>query len=170
MAVSKFYITRSVTRVEQYSIYALDEEEAKYLYDTALTKTPSSVLVDKEVITISDDPDTIEVKFEPPAVRKTDPGTSSAGAKSVSFRKGAQKQILLEAYSKVEDATDDQAGQLSGLADNPKCCYWKRSSELRAAGLIEPTGEWRNGRSGEKQMVCRITNLGRSVLGKLLTA
>jgi hypothetical protein len=56
---------------------------------------------------------------------------------------------------------------MSGLSSLPKCCYWKRCSELRQAGYIKPTGETRVSSAGVEQQVCRITIEGRQVLNTI---
>jgi hypothetical protein len=92
-------------------------------------------------------------------VRANDKETSKAGAKSMTVRAGSQRARLLSLYVKYE-LTDEEAGHMSGLAENAKCCYWKRCSELRQAGYIEPTGETRLSSAGVAQQVCRITSEG----------
>ncbi len=71
----------------------------------------------------------------------------------------------LQAYSTATAGlTDEEAGTVTGLADSPRCCYWKRCSELRQAGYISPTGGARASTAGELQQVCRITEAGMAVL------
>jgi len=67
----------------------------------------------------------------------------------------------------VADMTDEEAGHASGLALLPKCCYWKRCSELRQAGYIATTGEVRPSSANVDQQVCSITEAGRDVLDSL---
>lgn len=100
-----------------------------------------------------------------PLFRITDPDTSREGAKQVNPRRGSQQHTLLLAYahSAQEGLTDEQAGDVTGLARKPKCCYWKRCSELRHAGLIQDTGERRDSSAGSPQMVCAITPAGMKV-------
>jgi hypothetical protein len=96
--------------------------------------------------------------------RHTDPDTSRAGAASVAPRAGSsQKARLLIAYATRGDLTADDAAHHADLLGS---CYWKRCGDLRAAGLIEPAGYTRPGRSGDAQMVCRITTLGRQVVSQ----
>ena len=99
-------------------------------------------------------------------VRKTDPKTSEEGSKSIKVRAGSQRALLLGQYFMAHDLTDEEAGQMSRLADLPKCGYWKRCSELRQAGYIEPTGETRLAGSGALQAVCKITEAGVQALGE----
>jgi hypothetical protein len=95
--------------------------------------------------------------------RTTDPATSKKGAADVRPRAGSQKAVLLRAFALAgpHGLTDEEAGYVSHLADDPRCGYWKRCSELRAAGLIAPTGEERTGRTGSAQAVHALTELGR---------
>lgn len=103
----------------------------------------------------------------PPTIsaRKSDPGTSKLAGASVAMRAGSQKHILLQAYANaITGLTDEEAGMNSGLAMRPKCCYWKRCSELRQAGFITVTGETRASSVGEQQQVCAITEAGLEML------
>jgi len=100
------------------------------------------------------------------SARTSDPDTSKAGAISVSFRAGTQKMLLLQAYANLTAGlTDEEAGTNSGLAQKPKCCYWKRCSELRQAGFIKTIGLTRPSSVGEAQQVCAITEAGLAMLG-----
>ena len=92
-------------------------------------------------------------------VRRNDGATSTGGAKAITVRAGSQRAKLLATYLR-DHLTDEEAGNVSGLASLPKCCYWKRCSELRQAGYISPTGETRVSSAGVEQQVCRITTLG----------
>ena len=99
-------------------------------------------------------------------VRANDPATSTKAAQNLSVRAGSQRALLLSRYA-VADMTDEEAGHASGLALLPKCCYWKRCSELRQAGYIAPTGEVRHSSAQVDQQVCSITQTGREVLGSI---
>jgi hypothetical protein len=98
-----------------------------------------------------------------PLFRKEDPITSVLGAGDVKPRKRSQAMLLLAEYLKG-GMTDEEAGMASGLALKPKCCYWKRCSELRAMGLIIPTGETRLSSAGSAMQVCEITQEGEEAL------
>ena len=100
---------------------------------------------------------------ELPLFRNTDPATSVQGAADVKPRRTSQAMLLLSLYE-YADLTDEQAGDLSGLARRPKCCYWKRCSELRAKGYIVATGETRISSAGSAMQVCAITAEGRKAL------
>lgn len=97
---------------------------------------------------------------ELPLFRNTDPVTSVEAAADVKPRRVSQAMLLLAEYLHRDGLTDEEAGLFSGLAQRPKCCYWKRCSELRAAGLIIPTGETRLSSAGSMMQVCAITEEG----------
>ena len=99
-------------------------------------------------------------------VRAKDPATSTKAAQSLWVRAGSQRALLLSRYA-VADMTDEEAGHASGLAMLPKCCYWKRCSELRQAGYITTTGEVRHSSAKVDQQVCSITETGRDVLDSI---
>ena len=115
---------------------------------------------------MSDQTSLFDPIIEPPMARNTDPATSHNGARSVTIRKNSQKHELLAVFARTEHRftglTSWDAGELSGLADRPGCCYWKRISELAADGYLEPIGT-RRVATGEEQRVYRITDKGRSV-------
>jgi len=99
-------------------------------------------------------------------VRANDPETSTKAATTIWVRAGSQRARLLYEYARA-DMTDEEAGNASGLAILPKCCYWKRCSELRQAGYIAPTGEVRHSSAGVDQQVCSITQAGREILSSI---
>lgn len=103
--------------------------------------------------------------------RDTDPDTSRAGTRTLGVRAGSQRHTLLAVYAgTLFGFTDEEAGTTSGLARLPRCCYWKRCSELRQAGYIEPTGDTRLSTAGEAQQVCRITEAGSDALASIQAA
>jgi hypothetical protein len=99
-----------------------------------------------------------------PLFRNADPTTSVLGAGDVKPRRGSQQALLLAEYAHRDGLTDEEAGLFSGLLSRPKCCYWKRCSELRAKGLIVPTGETRLSSAGSAMQVCAITTAGKEAL------
>ena len=99
-------------------------------------------------------------------VRANNGATSKAGAKSLTVRAGSQRALLLSRY-KADSMTDEEAGHASGLAMLPKCCYWKRCSELRQAGYIKPNGKTRISSAGSEQQVCHITDEGIQILAAI---
>lgn len=98
--------------------------------------------------------------------RKNGSATSTDGTKAITVRAGSQRALLLAQYFVSNDLTDEEAGRLSGLNNQPNCGYWKRCSELRQAKYIEPTGETRLASTGVMQLVCRITDAGVLALGQ----
>jgi len=100
-------------------------------------------------------------------VRANDPTTSTKAVQNLSVRAGSQRALLLSRYA-VADMTDEEAGHSSGLAMLPKCCYWKRCSELRQAGYIATTGVTRTSSAGVEQQVCAITQAGHDLLSSLV--
>ncbi len=99
-----------------------------------------------------------------PLFRSADPITSVQGATDVKPRRASQAMLLLAEYAHRDGLTDEEAGLFSGLLNRPKCCYWKRCSELRAKGLIEPTGDTRLSSAGSAMQICAITQAGRQAL------
>jgi hypothetical protein len=101
--------------------------------------------------------------------RRTDPATSHAPRKAVTVRAGSQRAVLLAAYANAGayGLTNDGAGVVSGLADRPGCCYWKRCGELLAGGFIAATHHTRTSRAGEAQRVCVITARGWATLDNM---
>lgn len=102
---------------------------------------------------------------ELPLFRTTDPVTSRQGAAHIRLKVGSQLAQLLEVYahpSAADGLTDDEAGNLTQIVG-----YWKRCSDLRTRGFIEPTGATRNGRAGTPQRVCKISDHGLNEYGKL---
>ena len=100
-----------------------------------------------------------------PLFRATDPDTSREAGKRLEPRRGSQQAQLLQAYAERRlGLTDEEAGDHTGLSANRKCCYWKRCSELRHAGLIVDCGVRRDSSAGSPQMVCVITQAGLDIL------
>ena len=100
-----------------------------------------------------------------PLFRDSDPDTSKEAGRLVQPRRGSQQHLLLQAYAERRlGLTDEEAGDHTGLSANRKCCYWKRCSELRHAGLIADCNVRRNSSAGSPQMVCVITAKGIEAL------
>jgi hypothetical protein len=101
------------------------------------------------------------------AYRHKNPVTSRQGDKDNRLRRSSQQFRCLQIYGRYPNigCTNEEVGFLSGL-DESNACYWKRCSELRALGFIEDTGKYELARSGSRQMVCRITELGISALNE----
>jgi len=113
----------------------------------------------------------IALRFDdlPLPVRTTDPATSHKAARAVVIRAGSQRARLLVAYADAGDygLTNDGAGVVTGLAEQPGCCYWKRCGELLAGGFIRATEDTRPSRAGEAQRVCVITRAGLDALDNM---
>lgn len=95
-----------------------------------------------------------------PAARTSDPMTSKLGEKDMRPRRGTQAMRLLVAYNHVDPSlaglTDEQAATAAGLNNGA----WKRCSDLRRAGFIEPTGLMGLSSFGSAVQICRITPRG----------
>jgi hypothetical protein len=94
-----------------------------------------------------------------------DPVTSHHAAENRNnqVRWGSQRHALLEVFAETEDEglTDEEAGHLAEVGGyNEK----RRCSELRSAGLIEPTGRTAVSSLGATVRICRITTAGRQAL------
>jgi len=94
--------------------------------------------------------------------RRRDPATShkAASCPNSIMKWASNKHLLLAAFVK-RSLTDEQAEVQSGVRI---AGYWKRCSELRALGLIEPTGKTEVASTGKEVMVSRITMRGMEVL------
>jgi hypothetical protein len=105
-----------------------------------------------------------------PLFRTVDPETSQKAAADVTMRRGSQAFALLETYNRyrIHGLSDEQAGERTEWKGMNmyvlRVCYWKRCSDLRAKGFIEPTGETAVGYAGSEQMICRITAEGMEAL------
>lgn len=87
--------------------------------------------------------------------RTADPITSHIAGYDVAGRAPTQRERLYAAFAKhPAGLTDEEAAVAAGVPI--RSCWWKRCSELRDEGLIEPTGVMRVGSAGSKQMVSRI--------------
>jgi hypothetical protein len=75
--------------------------------------------------------------------------------------------IILKAFGSGRGFTDEEVGIFTALALKPRCCYWKRCSELRAMGFIAPTGDFAKSTAGELQRICKITPKGDAYLRSL---
>lgn len=105
--------------------------------------------------------------------RRSDPSTSHTATEQIKVRAGTQRAWLLRAFDrdgfhKRDGLTDEEAMDYASIqwagSVSEHSEYSKRCSELREAGLIEPTGETRKGASGMDRIVSRITAAGRAVV------
>jgi hypothetical protein len=103
--------------------------------------------------------------------RATDPVTSKAAAKKSAVRAGTHKALLLMAYSCTTTGYTDR--EAAFVADLLSVGYWKRCSDLRNDGLIEPMRTpdgallTRDNDEGVPNMVCSITDLGLATLAAM---
>lgn len=93
-----------------------------------------------------------------PAARTSDPVTSKKGEAHVRPRRGSQALKILQQYADAE-LTDEEAVTRAGIPGG-----WKRCSDLRQKGFIQPTGQLRQSSAGVAVQVCRITPPGRAQL------
>ena len=107
--------------------------------------------------------------------RDEDPSTSHDTGRAAAEREGkvldvganTQRHRLLKVYGRdIQSALSDEAA--ASLADlhYRGVCWWKRCSELRQGGFIEPTGQV-EGFSGATVRVCTITEKGIAKLREL---
>jgi len=122
----------------------------------------------------------MRVPLEFISARTTDPVTSQVN-KDAFVKKRSQRDEILLTYHYLnsydfpkyaEGITDEEAG-MNTFRDNQsyfdlRICYWKRCSELRKLGLIEPIGKTRLSSAGQQQQVCCITMQGVKYVNKLL--
>jgi len=91
-------------------------------------------------------------------VRKSDPATSHHAAEDNRPRRMTQATRLLLAYADGWALSDEEAVKKAGLATAGS--PWKRCSDLRKAGYIQPTGELVLTAHGSKAQVCIVTEKG----------
>lgn len=103
-----------------------------------------------------------------PLTRTGDYDTSIAGAESVRMRRRSQQFKLLREFCLASDSglTDEEAADAAQVP--VRSCYWKRCSELRQMGLIEPTDQRRNGDAGVQRIVSVVTEKGIHVYKRVL--
>lgn len=99
--------------------------------------------------------------------RSADPATSRAAGADAEGREGAvfgvrpgshRARMLVAYWNAPAGLSDVEAAEAAGL-DLPGVCWWKRASELRQGGFVEPFGTI-TGPNGADVMVCRITEAG----------
>lgn len=105
-----------------------------------------------------------QLDFTNGLARATDPETSKAAA--TALRPESLRYRLLRTYASgvaqhMQGLTDEEATALANVGNGG----WKRCSDLRRAGLIQPTGRTKPGRSsGRDGRICAITEAGREAL------
>jgi hypothetical protein len=96
--------------------------------------------------------------------RNTDPTTSRLAAIR-DFSTGRGK--LLKAFGDSQfPMTSERACRLAGI--NGTASPWKRVSELKKAGIIEPTGIEQVSSRGAKVTEYRLTDFGRAEYGRIV--
>ena len=102
--------------------------------------------------------------------RPSDPITSQSSdtklrqreGRANEIRKGTHRHQALLAFLKMGARTADEVQIYTGING-----IWKRVSDLKNMGFIEPTGRTRPSRQGRDQEVLRITDAGLSALVRL---
>lgn len=108
--------------------------------------------------------------FGDPTARATDPDTSRDAAESMKPYAGDECRRVLTAIVAIETYGGEGATAhdivmrlaYSGRAPQQNCVA-RRCTDLRAAGLIEDTGDRRPGGSGRPLIVWHTTDEGRAV-------
>lgn len=89
-----------------------------------------------------------------PRSRRVDRQTSVDAGNSIPISTPSHAALLEAFRSSADGLTDEEAAEIAGL--HVRTCWWKRCSELRAAGLIVETGRTRKGSSGRQRIVCVV--------------
>lgn len=103
------------------------------------------------------------------SARRGDPSTSHEAAQIAAVGAESARGKILLAFARDHlrgwsGMTSEGVVKLAGVGHQRT--PWKRVSELKAAGLIEPTGQKVTGSSGAKAEVLHITEAGMEVLRK----
>ncbi len=88
-------------------------------------------------------------------------GTSQEAAKAIAPTAPHLRRIAMMALARLGSATPLEAVAVAGV---PREALQPRFSELRALGLVEPTGARRRNPSGKFAAVLRLTEQGRAAL------
>lgn len=88
-------------------------------------------------------------------------GTSQDAAEAIAPNVSHLRRLAIRSIAHLGEATPLEAIAVTGL---PRESLQPRFSELRAMGLIEPTGARRRNPSGKSASVLRLTDQGRAVL------
>jgi len=73
------------------------------------------------------------------SARRSDPVTSQAAGTMNRPQRRGHREILLEAIQRLGRCTAREAFEACQLP--PRCCYWKRVSELEQGDLIRVAGQ-----------------------------
>lgn len=88
-------------------------------------------------------------------------GTSQDAAEAIAPTVSQLRRLAIHALARLGEATPLEAVAISGVSRES---LQPRFSELRAMGLIEPTGARRRNPSGKSASVLRLTDKGRAAL------
>ncbi len=88
-------------------------------------------------------------------------GTSQDAAEAIAPTVSRLRRIAIRSIGRLGEATPLEAVAISGVTRES---LQPRFSELRAMGLIEPTGARRRNPSGKSASVLRLTEKGRAAL------
>lgn len=88
-------------------------------------------------------------------------GTSQEAAEAMHMQASHLRHVALLALAALGEATVLEA---VAFARGTRESLQPRFSELRAMGLVEPTGARRRNPSGKRAAVLRLTELGRAAL------
>ena len=95
-----------------------------------------------------------------PGAKGTD-GTSQAAAMAMAPSVSHLRRLAMRMLARLGEATPLEAVAASGVTRES---LQPRFSELRAMGLVEPTGARRRNPSGKSVSVLRLTDKGRAAL------
>lgn len=88
-------------------------------------------------------------------------GTSQDAAEAITPCVSHLRQVAMRTLERLGEATVLEAVAVAGV---PREALQPRFSELRAIGLVEPTGARRRNPSGKGAAVLRLTEKGRAAL------
>lgn len=88
-------------------------------------------------------------------------GTSRDAAEAIAPTVSYLRRLAMRALERLGEATPLEAVAAAGV---PRETLQPRFSELRAMGLVEPTGARRRNPSGKYAAVLRLTESGRAAL------
>lgn len=88
-------------------------------------------------------------------------GTSQGAAEEIAHRVSYLRRVAMRSLGKLGEATVLEAVAFAEVARES---LQPRFSELRAMGLVEPTGARRRNPSGKAAAVLRLTEKGRAAL------
>ena len=90
------------------------------------------------------------------SARRSDPATSQAAATANKPQRRGHREILLEAIERLGGCTAREAFVASDLP--PRCCYWKRVSELLELEIIKVVGTRVDPETGSPCQVYKVQN------------